>query len=127
MPKFRLRPLAALVLLPLAAARAATPVPPDVQQRIIAKFADTLVLPETAIWRFDDFRPFEAGGNVACGHINYQDSTRAYIGWRPFYAVVRGSAIDSTGMVPRWAKQDAVGAVTGNYNTLCNDHYKLPG
>jgi hypothetical protein len=98
----------------------ASPVPPDVQKRVIDSFSNAFVYPDTAIWKFDGYPPFAAGGNVACGRVNYQDSTRAYIGYRGFYVVLRGPNIDASSVLPRFPWQDPTGARTNSYHELCD-------
>jgi hypothetical protein len=104
----------------LGAASPPPPVPADIQQRVIAHFSDAFVLPDTAIWKFDGYPPFPEGGNVACGRVNYQDSTKAYIGYRGFFAVIRGPNIDAANILPRFSRQDPTGAATATYHQLCD-------
>jgi hypothetical protein len=112
--------IVSLALAPLSGTAQATPVPPDVQQRVITIFSDSLVLPDTAEWRFESFEPFPGGGNVACGVVNYQDSTKVYIGWRGFYAVVRGPNITTRAILPRYKRQDPTGGALYDYTLLCH-------
>ena len=120
MPNLRRYLLLSLALAPLSVPARATPVPPDVQQRVIAVFSANLVLPDTAVWRFENYVPFPDGGNVACGTVNYQDSTKVYIGWRGFFAVVRGPEITTKGILPRYKGQDPTGGAMYDYNLLCH-------
>jgi hypothetical protein len=105
---------------------ATTHVPADVQKRVIDVFTPSLVLPDTTEWLFDYELPFEDGGQVICGRVNIQDSTRQYIGWRDFYVVVRGTDLSYSGMQPRSSVHDPTGSITHAFNVLCQRHDKAP-
>src|SRR5580692_11311334 len=87
------RALTAFALLFLAAAAPANSpadnnVPVALQQRVIDHYSHLFIMPQTAIWQFDFARPFLLGGTLVCGHVNYQNSERQYVGAQPFYLVL---------------------------------------
>lgn len=81
--------LVAVASLPGHAARAAQeePVSFDLQDKVIAKIGRLLVMPETARWVFDFIRPDPGGGQIVCGKVDYQDSTKKYQGPHRFFAI----------------------------------------
>ena len=76
-------------------ARAAeeTPVSIDMQDKVEDAAARQLIKPETALWTFDFIRPDPGGGQIVCGKISYQDSTKKYRGPYRFFASVRSDKV----------------------------------
>jgi hypothetical protein len=108
--------LAALLILPgPACAAEATP---EEQQVIIEHFRNTFVLPQFTRWRFDEAKPYQLGGRLICGHVNFQNSNRRYEGEKAFYIVVRDGKYREGGIVGNQI-QDPAGAVRFAYRTLC--------
>lgn len=91
-------------VLPGEAARAASqeqPVSVEVQDKVIAVIGRQLVKPETARWVFDFIRPDPGGGQIICGKVDYQDSTKKFLGAHRFFVTysggkVRQMALEST-------------------------------
>jgi hypothetical protein len=111
--------LLAAALTLLATRAAANPVPIPEQRIIQDHFAPHLVLPELAIWRFETLTPYAGGGDLVCGHVNFQNSTRQYFGFKGFYAVVVGKKVTSSGIQATNAVQDPTGAFEFAYAELC--------
>jgi hypothetical protein len=103
----------------VAAAPAANRVPPATQQVIMAYLEPTLVLPATALWTFDSATPFALGGTLVCGHVNYQVSTRRYVGPAPFYAILVDNKVREWGLVTHGASTDPTGSIKLNYQEHC--------
>ena len=70
-----------------------SPVTQDLQDKVEEEAARQLVKPETALWTFDFMRPDPGGGQIICGKIRYQDSTKTYRGPYRFFAAVRGKKV----------------------------------
>ena len=111
----------AILSLILAAAAPADPVPVDMQQKIIAHFSPAMVLPQTTIWHFDRMAPFVLGGVTVCGRVNYQNSTKKYLGLEPFYAVVQDGAVNDGGISSNDKLLDPEGSVAFSYKQHCGD------
>jgi len=110
---------APLVCLVFAAAALAADVPVDTKRLIQSHFAPTLVLPATAIWRFDGMKPYGGGGDMVCGKVNFQNSTRRYIGFLGFYAVIRNGKVGISGIEAENVMQDPTGAFKFAYHNFC--------
>ncbi len=112
--------LFAVLMAALAAPQAfANPVPVPTQRLVQAHFAPILVLPATAIWRFEVLKPYAGGGDLVCGHVNFQVSTRRYLGFLGFYAVVQNGKVANGGIEADSEIQDPTGAFKFAYQTLC--------
>jgi len=111
--------LPGLAILLAAAAQAANRVPAAVQQVVMAYLEPSLVLPATALWTFDSAAPFPLGGTLVCGHVNYQISTRRYVGPSPFYAIVSDDHVREWGLVTPSTSSDPTGAIRLNYQEHC--------
>jgi len=97
--------LAAGAALPLAAAAAqgarqehtvppgTESVPLETQDLIEAEISHQLVLPQTALWQFEFRAPYSEGGEVVCGHVNYQSAMRTYLGPQRFYAIIQDGKV----------------------------------
>jgi hypothetical protein len=94
-------------------------VPVPTQRLIEAHFAPRLVLPALAIWRFEVMKPYPGGGELVCGHVNFQNSTRQYLGFLGFYAVVDSDRVTIGGIEADSEIQDPTGAFKFAYQTLC--------
>lgn len=116
----RLALSAVALLLVAAAPPPSDPVPPALQDVIIAKISTTLVLPASAIWQFDRSQPYALGGTLVCGRVNYQISTRRYVGMSPFYAVVNDGKVSEWALVSTEYKLDPTGATTLAYKQHCD-------
>ena len=78
---------------PRALAAEEAPVTIDMQDKVEEAAAKQLVKPETALWTFDFVRPYPGGGQIVCGKISYQDSTKKYRGPYRFFATVRSDKV----------------------------------
>jgi hypothetical protein len=76
------------------------------------------VLPDFTKWRWDNAKPYPLGGRLICGHVNFQNSNRRYMGEEAFYAVVRDGKYREGGVVGNMI-QDPAGTVRFAYKTLC--------
>ena len=94
-------------------------VPPDTQFLVESAFAPQLVLPATAMWRFEYMKPY-GSGQIVCGHVNFQRSTRQYIGFLGFYAVVRHGRVGISGIEAENAMQDPTGSIKFAYDSMCH-------
>jgi hypothetical protein len=112
--------LAFAAVLFAGSAAMANPVPSKTQRLLEAFFAPQLPLPDTAIWRFELIKPYMGGGDIVCGAVNFQRSTRVYIGFLGFYAVVRHGKVGINGLQAEHAQQDPTGAFKFAYETLCH-------
>jgi hypothetical protein len=81
-------------------------------------FRKFLVLPDNAVWRFESVRPF-LNGDVVCGHVNYQNSDRRYLGFVGFYAEIRHGEVRESGMEPQLKAEDPAGAIEFAYQIHC--------
>jgi hypothetical protein len=100
---------------------AASPVDVPVQRLIQSHFSPNLVLPATALWRFDSVKPYGGGGDLVCGHVNFQNSMRRYLGFLGFYAVVRSNKVALGGIEADDPMQDPTGAFKFAYHNLCDE------
>ncbi len=112
-------PILACAALLVAAAPAANSVSPAIQQVIMAYLEPTLVLPATALWTFESATPFALGGTLVCGHVNYQVSTRRYLGPAPFYAILIDNKVREWGLVTPGYSSDPTGAIKLTYQEHC--------
>ena len=103
----------------LAGAALADTVPPETRRLVEDHFASSLVLPATALWQFVSIRPYIGGGDIVCGKVNFQNSTRRYIGYLGFYAVVRNGKVGISGIEAANAMQDPTGAFKFAYQSFC--------
>jgi hypothetical protein len=108
--------LTAILCLPCPAS--ADPVALADQQVIIEHFRTTFVYPQFTQWRFEDAKPYRLGGMAICGHVNFQNSNRVYIGEKPFYTVVRDGRYLEGGILGS-AYLDSTGATKFAYHILC--------
>ncbi len=108
------------LLLMAAQADAVAAVPVPMQRSIQGYFAPTMVLPALALWRFENIKPYGGGGDLVCGEVNYQDSTRQYLGYLGFYAVVRNGKVTMGGIRAANEAQDPTGAFEFAYSKLCS-------
>ncbi len=115
-PRFSSVVLAALLILPSVSP--AAEVTQAEQQVVIDHFQTIFVLPAFNRWRFDDARPYQLGGRVVCGHVNYQNSNRRYVGNTPFYVVVKDGKYVEGGLVGNFI-QDPAGTIGFAYKLLC--------
>jgi hypothetical protein len=92
------------------------------QRLVKAHFAINLPLPDLAIWRFDSVRPYPGGGDIVCGKVNYQNSTRVYMGMLGFYVVIRNDRVGLSGIEANNAMEDPTGAFKFAYHNLCDKH-----
>lgn len=111
---------------PLRAASGDLPVPPAIRRQVMAFFAPSWVLPDTVMYRWDALRPTFGGDQVVCGWVNYQNSTRVYVGWRAFYAIVHGAEIPTSAIQPGNLTDGISSAITKNFNLLCDRHIPVP-
>jgi hypothetical protein len=91
------------------------------QQVILEHFRTTFVYPQFTHWQFDDAKPYELGGTLVCGQVNFQNSNRVFMGAKPFYSVVRDGRYMEGGIVGNKV-QDPAGTVTFAYDVLCKRH-----
>ncbi len=97
-------------------------VPLKTQRLVQQHFAPQLVLPATALWRFDVIKPYQGGGDIVCGKVNFQNSTRRYIGYLGFYAVVRNGTVGISGIEAENTMEDPTGAFKFAYQNFCGLH-----
>jgi hypothetical protein len=96
-------------------------IPADKQQAIIDHFAVNFVLRDMVIWKFVFSQPYPTGGIAVCGTVNYPDSTRRYVGSRPFYArFVDGKIVTAT-IVVSGSRNDPAHASADAYKIACGD------
>ena len=91
------------------------------QQVIIEHFRTTFVYPQFTQWRFESAAPYRLGGNLVCGHVNFQNSNRVFVGEKPFYTVVRNGQYLEGGIVGSKV-EDPAGTIAFAYNLLCKTH-----
>ncbi|HTZ69234.1 MAG TPA: hypothetical protein VMB71_01150 [Acetobacteraceae bacterium] len=115
------RLLLTLVSLLLAAAAEPGSVSTNLQQSIVASLGRMMVLPQTTVWQFDWSKPGPAGGTLVCGHVNYQDSTRHYLGLQPFFAIVRNGKVAESGIQTKSGAVDPTGAISYSYDQYCGN------
>jgi hypothetical protein len=108
--------LAALLTLPCPAA-AGEPTLAD-RQAVIEHFRPIFVLPQFTRWQFDDAKPYRLGGTLVCGHVNFQNSNRVYLGNEAFYIVLKEGKYQEGGIVGNEI-QDPSGATAFAYKILC--------
>jgi hypothetical protein len=92
---------------------------PAMRQTIRDRFRKIFMLPDTVLWRYDFTRNYPTGGISVCGRVNYQDSTRRYVGFLKYYARFTDGKIVDTGILPRNANQDPVHANADAYRIAC--------
>jgi hypothetical protein len=117
-PVFR----AILLFTMVCATAAANEVSIPVQRLVKARFAVNMPLPDTALWRFDGVKPYAGGGDIVCGKVNFQNSTRVYMGMMGFYAVIRSGKVGLAGIEATNAMEDPTGAFSFAYHNLCDQH-----
>jgi len=101
---------------------AANQVPIPVQRLVKARFAVNMPLPDTALWRFDSVKPYAGGGDIVCGTVNFQNSTRVYMGVLGFYAIISRGKVGLAGIEANNAMEDPTGAFSFAYHNLCDAH-----
>jgi len=94
-------------------------IPLETQQLIKAKFADSFLFPDYVQWRFDFTRPYPTSGTSVCGRVNYQDSTHAFIGFKPFFALILNGRVTDYHIVPGVYAQDVTYAGLAAYKVAC--------
>jgi hypothetical protein len=107
------------VLFLSAAAPAENNVPLALQQRVIAHYSHLFIMPQTAIWEFESARPYLLGGTIVCGHVNYQNSERRYVGASAFYLVLTDTGTGDGDVLPAKAVQDPTGTIRSTYLQVC--------
>jgi hypothetical protein len=117
----RIAPLIlAAILTPPCLAHADAVAPAD-QDVIIEHFRTTFVYPQFTSWRFEDAKPYRLGGTLVCGHVNFENSNRVFVGEKPFYTVVKDGHFLEGGIVGNKV-QDPAGTIAFAYKILCETH-----
>jgi hypothetical protein len=88
------------------------------QQVITEHFRPIFVYPQFTRWRFETAAPYRLGGMLICGHVNFQNSNRVFVGEKPFYTVVRNGRYLEGGIVGNKV-EDPAGSVAFAYSLLC--------
>ena len=88
------------------------------KQTIKDRFRPSLILPELALWKFDELRPYPTGGVAVCGRVNFPSSTRVYTGDKPFYALFQHGQITAAAIVER-IEEDPVRATASAWAIAC--------
>jgi hypothetical protein len=73
----------------------------EAKDLIKEKLKKIFMYPDLVLWKYDSLRPYPTGGVAVCGQVNYPDSTRAYTGYRPFFAVIRDGKLFSADVPAR--------------------------
>jgi hypothetical protein len=94
-------------------------IPIETQTLIKARFRNTFLLPELVQWKFDFTKPYPTGGIAVCGRVNYQVSTRRYVGFRPFMALVVDGRVTDHRIVPGVYAEDPTYASLAAYKVAC--------
>lgn len=97
-------------------------VPPEVRQAVTDRFARGFLLPNTVMWKFDYTQPYPTGGLAVCGRVNYQNSTRRYVGEQPFFARLQDGRVIQSGIVARSKIEDPVHANANAFAIACGDN-----
>jgi len=109
--------LIATMLIPPCPASAAETTLAD-QQAVMEHFRPIFVLPQFTRWRFDDSKPYQLGGTLICGQVNFQNSNRVFLGFKDFYIVIKDGKYQEGGIVGNEI-QDPSGATAFAYKILC--------
>ena len=81
--------LACSGILACGATQAATDEPTLPQRDAVEEWlSGNMVLPETALWKFEPVKPYLGSGKLLCGAVNYQSLMRRYVGYHRFYAIM---------------------------------------
>lgn len=72
---------------------AASDVDQPTRDRVEESLASVFVRPQTAIWRFDDYKPYVDGDHVVCGAVNFQSAQQHYLGFHQFYAIIHDHGV----------------------------------
>ncbi len=94
-------------------------VPQAFRQAVIDKFARGFMLPQTVLWKFDYVQPYPIGGFAVCGRVNYQNSTRKYVGEQRFFARLQDGRVTQSGIVARNKMEDPAHANADAYAIAC--------
>jgi hypothetical protein len=100
-----------------SAAALAQELTPQQRDMIEDAMAPDLVLPETAIYRFDAPKPYIDGATLVCGQVNYQSASRVYTGFHNFYAVVSDGKVTLSQIDA--PEDDASGKLHAKIKLLC--------
>jgi hypothetical protein len=74
--------------------------PRETRDLVKASFREIFLLPDQVHWEFDVVRPYPTTGTSVCGRVNYEDSTRHYVGFRLFFAVLVDGHVTDHRIVP---------------------------
>ena len=94
-------------------------VPQALRQAVMDKMARGFVLPDSVVWKFDFTQPYPTGGTSVCGRVNYQNSTRRYVGEQPFFARLLSGRVIKAGIISPSKIEDPVHAVADAFAVAC--------
>jgi hypothetical protein len=90
----------------------------DAKQVIKDHFRKNFMLPDIVLWKFDYLRAYPTGGTAVCGRVNFPNSTRQYVGYKPFYALFQHGDLTGSVIVAR-EEADPERASPKSYNIAC--------